>query len=246
MTVPVRVLLLGATSEIGMAIVNALPLPTGSDVILAGRDRAAVEAVAGTLPPGVTSIVEEFDALHPDTVTDVLDTAFARGAVDVAIPAFGVLGDQQLFEQRPAEADPLLTVNVVAQIRALLELGRRLRMQGNGTIVVLSSVASVRPRRANFVYGASKVALDSAARGLADSLSETDVRVLLVRPGFVIGRMTRGMRPAPLATTPAAVADAVTSALAARRRTIWVPPALRYLAVLLRMVPGPLWRRLRR
>lgn len=246
MTLPVRVLLLGATSEIGTAILSALPLPAGSDVILAGRDRAAVEAVAATLPPGVSSLVEEFDALHPDTVTDAIDAAFVRGAVDVAIPAFGVLGDQQLVEQQPADADPLLTVNVVAQIRALLELGRRMRTQDHGTIVVLSSVAAVRPRRANFVYGASKVALDAAARGLADSLSETDVRVLLVRPGFVIGRMTRGMTPAPLATTPAAVADAVTSALAARRRTIWVPSTLRYLAVLLRMVPRSLWRRLRR
>ena len=80
-----------------------------------------------------------------------------------------------------------------------------MRARGRGTIVVLSSVAAVRPRKANFVYGSAKAGLDAFARGLADSLHGTGVRVLLVRPGFVLGRMTAGMPAAPLASiTPRA------------------------------------------
>ena len=85
---------------------------------------------------------------------------------------------------------------------SLLAVAARMRAQASGTIVVLSSVAAVRPRKANFVYGAAKAGLDAFARGLADSLHGSGVRVLLVRPGFVIGRMTEGMPPAPLSTTP--------------------------------------------
>jgi decaprenylphospho-beta-D-erythro-pentofuranosid-2-ulose 2-reductase len=112
--------------------------------------------------------------------------------------------------------------------------------------VVLSSVAAVRPRRANFVYGAAKAGLDAFARGLADSLHGSGVRVLLVRPGFVIGRMTQGMTPAPLSTTPAAVGRAVAAALAGRADVVWVPSQLGVLAFALRLVPRPIWRRLRR
>jgi decaprenylphospho-beta-D-erythro-pentofuranosid-2-ulose 2-reductase len=121
-----------------------------------------------------------------------------------------------------------------------------MRAQRRGTIVVLSSVAAVRPRKANPVYGAAKAGLDAFARGLADRLHGTGVRVLLVRPGFVTGRMTAGMPPAPLATTPQAVGGATAKALDGGRDTVWVPPALAGLAFALRLVPRPIWRRISR
>jgi decaprenylphospho-beta-D-erythro-pentofuranosid-2-ulose 2-reductase len=124
-----------------------------------------------------------------------------------------------------------------------------MRRRGSGTVVVLSSVAAVRPRKFNSVYGATKAGLDAFARGYADSLHGTGVRVLLVRPGFVIGRMTEGMRPAPLATTPERVGAAVAAALREHRRSgkevVWVPAPLAALAAVMRLIPRPLWRRLK-
>ena len=111
---------------------------------------------------------------------------------------------------------------------------------------MLSSVAAVRPRKANFVYGAAKAGLDAFARGLADALHGTGIRVLLVRPGFVLGRMTAGMPAAPLSSTPAQVGAAVAAALAAGRSEIWVPRALGPFAAVMRLLPRPVWRRLRR
>jgi decaprenylphospho-beta-D-erythro-pentofuranosid-2-ulose 2-reductase len=121
-----------------------------------------------------------------------------------------------------------------------------MRAQGHGTIVVLSSVAAVRPRKANFVYGAAKAGLDAFARGLTDSLHGTGVRVLLVRPGFVTGRMTAGMPPAPLATTPEQVGAATAAALRRRQAAVWIPAPLAGLALALRLIPRPLWRRISR
>src|SRR5258707_77339 len=136
--------------------------------------------------------------------------------------------------------------NFTGPVTTLLGAAGGLRARGRGTIVVLSSVAAIRPRRANFVYGAAKSGLDAFARGLSDSLHDSGVRVLLVRPGFVIGRMTQGMAPAPLATTPAAVGTAVAAALGGKAAVVWVPPQLSVLAPLLRLMPPPVWRRLRR
>jgi decaprenylphospho-beta-D-erythro-pentofuranosid-2-ulose 2-reductase len=124
-----------------------------------------------------------------------------------------------------------------------------MRRRGSGTIVVLSSVAAIRPRKFNSVYGATKAGLDAFARGYADSLHGSGVRLLLVRPGFVTGRMTQGMKPAPLATTPAGVGAAVASALRDQGRgggksVVWVPAPLVGLATVMKLIPRPVWRKL--
>jgi decaprenylphospho-beta-D-erythro-pentofuranosid-2-ulose 2-reductase len=111
-------------------------------------------------------------------------------------------------------------------------------------MIVLSSVAAERPRSGNAVYGAAKAGLDALAQGLADATASTGVRVLVVRPGFVMTRMTEGLKPVPFATTPEAVADATVHALRGRAHTIWVPAKLRFIFAVLRHLPRPIYRRL--
>jgi short-subunit dehydrogenase len=112
--------------------------------------------------------------------------------------------------------------------------------------VVFSSVAGARVRRANYVYGSAKAGLDGFASGLADALHGTGVQLLIVRPGFVIGRMTEGMDPAPLSSTPHQVAAATAKALAAGRDRVWVPGLLRPVIFAMRLAPQAIWRRLPR
>lgn len=112
-------------------------------------------------------------------------------------------------------------------------------------LIVLSSVAAERPRRGNAVYGASKAALDSLAQALGDDLREQNVRILVVRPGFVHTRMTEGLAPAPLSTTPEAVARVVADGLESGAQTVWAPRALRWLMLVVRMLPRPLLRRMK-
>ena len=94
-----------------------------------------------------------------------------------------------------------------------------------------------RTRRANYVYGSAKAGLDGFCSGLADALHGSGVRLLLVRPGFVIGRMTEGMTPAPFSSTPGQVAEATARALAKGRRTVWVPRILRPVFTGMTMLP---------
>ena len=242
-----RILLLGGTSEIGLAILTALRLPPETEILLAGRDQAALEAAGKTLSGRVRTY--HYDATEISAHDALIRDVFADGPVDIVISAAGVLTPQPVLDQDPRQAAVLIDTNFTSHVTTLLASAARMRDQGRGTIVVLSSVAAVRPRKANMVYGAAKAGLDAFARGLADSLHDSGVRVLLVRPGFVTGRMTAGMDPAPLATTPAAVGAAVAAALRAdrqTRRTVWVPRSLAGLATAMRLVPRAAWRRVSR
>jgi decaprenylphospho-beta-D-erythro-pentofuranosid-2-ulose 2-reductase len=241
---PARVLLIGGTSEIGLAILAALRLPAETEVLLAGRDADRLRAAATMLHARVTVLL--YDATDPAAHEKLVAAAFAGGPVDVAISAAGVLIPQEQLDAEPGEAGLLIETNFTSHVTALLAIAQRMRQAGQGRIVILSSVAAVRPRRANFVYGAAKAGLDAFGRGLADSLHGSGVTVLLVRPGFVIGRMTAGMPRAPLSSTPAQVGAAVAAAVDKPSGVVWVPSALRLFAAVLRLLPRPVWRRLRR
>ena len=241
---PTRVLLIGGTSEIGQAILSALALSPTATVLLAGRDPERMRAAAAGLPCHVQTL--DYDALDAAAQQAMPAAAAAGGPVDLVISAAGLLTPQPELNADPARAAEMIETNFTSHATVLLSIAGQLRHQGHGTIVILSSVAAVRPRKANFVYGAAKAGLDAFGRGLADSLHGSGVRVLVVRPGFVTGRMTAGMPPAPLASTPAQVGVAVATALARSEQEVWIPRSLGLLAIVLRVLPRPIWRRLRR
>jgi decaprenylphospho-beta-D-erythro-pentofuranosid-2-ulose 2-reductase len=216
-------------------------------VVLAGRDPEALDAAAKELEVAGADDVStlHFDALDFASHGSVVAEAFERaGEVDLVLVAFGVLGDQELAEQDAVEALRIVESNYSASVSALVPVARRLRAQGHGTIVVLSSVAGERARKANFVYGSSKAGLDAFCQGLGDSLVGTGVRVVVVRPGFVHTKMTEGMPAAPLSTTPDAVGAAIVAALGRGDEVVWVPRPLRLVMSAIRHLPRPVFRKL--
>ena len=248
---PSRVLLIGGTSEIGLAIVRRLAgqRPGGRPVEphLIGRDLNRIEDELARLDAagchgGSALVLDADDVEHHRSV---LDDLFARvGGFDVVILAVGVLGGQEALDTPADEALEVMRVNFVGCGSLVLATLDCMRRAGTGTLIVISSVAAERPRATNALYGAAKAGLDALAQGLADSLAGSGLRVLVVRPGFVTTRMTASLTPAPFATTPEAVADATVAALSSSAHTIWVPGVLRPLFAVLRHLPRPLYRRL--
>ena len=242
------VLLLGGRSEIGLETV--IRLATGRVVCLAARrSDDLTEETARITAAGARAVhAVEFDADDTSVHQALLDKISAdHGPIGVVVVAFGVLGDQVLAEQDPAHAIGVVHTDYVAQINVLTILANLLRTQGSGQIVVFSSIAGVRVRRANYVYGSAKAGLDGFASGLADALQGSGVHLLLVRSGFVVGRMTEGMVPVPLlSSTPEQVASAVIKGLQTRVSRVWVPHLLRPAAVVMRLVPQSIWRRMPR
>lgn len=240
------VLIVGGTSDIGLAVVTRYARGSRLErVVLAGRvgERldAAERSVAG-LGAETTTV-----ALNNDDIAgheSSLATAFAGGDIDVVILAAAVLGDQERAEHDGDYAAAIVTTNVTGPVSIATRVVEHLRRQGHGTLVVLSSVAGERPRRSNYVYGATKAGLDAFAAGLSDALAGTGVHVLVVRPGFVRSKMTEGLKPAPFATTPEAVADAVFDGVRSGRQVVWVPGLLRWVMAALRHLPRPVFRRI--
>jgi short-subunit dehydrogenase len=241
------VVIFGGRSEIGVELASRLA--PGSTVVLAARrSDDLAEQVAAVRAAGARAVhAIEFDADDLASHGPLVDKLIGEfGAIGTAVLAFGILGDQTRAETDPAHAIAILHTDYVAQISLLTLLADAMRDAGHGALVVFSSVAGVRVRRANYVYGSAKAGLDGFASGLSDALHGTGVRLLIVRPGFVIGRMTEGMDPAPLSSTPAQVAAATARALTRGRRTVWVPWALRPLFFCMRLLPQAVWRRMPR
>lgn len=244
---PQSVLVLGGSSEIAQAIVARLVPTRCRTVVLAGREGARLSEAVDRAKASGANVAEAvaFDATEIADHLAFADRVFDRfGDFDLVIVAAGVIGDQPTDERDPVAAASVVTTNFTGLAAAMLAVAGRLRRQGHGRLIVLSSVAGERARKANFIYGSSKAGLDAFAQGLGDSLTGTGVGVMIVRPGFVIGRMTEGMAPAPFATSPDAVAVAVVHGIESGAGVVYAPPVLRWVFAVMRHLPQAVWRRM--
>ncbi|TQM16275.1 decaprenylphospho-beta-D-erythro-pentofuranosid-2-ulose 2-reductase [Pseudonocardia kunmingensis] len=242
---PQSILLLGGTSEIGLAVVEAFANDRPLRVVLAARPSERLDAARARLEArGCAVETVAFDASELDTHTDVIRKAFTGGDIDVALVAFGLLGDNEQAWTDVSTAVELAQVNYTAAVSVGVALADKLREQGHGALVAFSSVAGERARRSNFVYGSTKAGLDAFYTGLTEALRPYGVGVTIVRPGFVHTRMTEGLRPAPLSTTPEAVAAVTVDAVRKHRELVWAPAPLRLVMSVLRHLPRAVFRRL--
>ena len=241
------IVVLGGGSDIGLATAKRLVDGGTKRVILAARRPDALTASADELRARGAEDVEllSFDALDLASHASLVANLFERDRdIDLVVLAFGVLPDEEAAEKDASIAIEAARTNYVGAVSVLLPLAQGMLGQGHGTIVVVSSVAAERGRRSNFVYGSSKAGLDTFCQGLADRLHPSGVRLLVVRPGFVRSSMTRGLDPAPLATTPDEVARAIDDGLQGSASIIWVPAKLRWVMSGLRHLPRAVFRRL--
>jgi decaprenylphospho-beta-D-erythro-pentofuranosid-2-ulose 2-reductase len=244
---PRTAVVFGGNSEIAVATIEALAAEGLQRVVLAVRDPAKAIAIEDLRARCLDVHAIAFDADATATHPAVVDEAFARlgGTADLALVAFGVLGDQARAKRDHETAVALAHTNFTGAVSVLTLLGERMRAQRSGTIVLLSSVAAVRARRANYPYGAAKAGVDAFAQGLADDLHDHGVRVMVVRPGFVHTKMTAGRPAPPLSSDPATIARDIVAGLHRGATTVWAPRSMRFVFGLVRLLPRPLMRRLK-
>ncbi|CAJ1510513.1 decaprenylphospho-beta-D-erythro-pentofuranosid-2-ulose 2-reductase [[Mycobacterium] holstebronense] len=244
---PQSILLLGGTSEIGLAICARYLRNASASVILAclpgdpGRDGA----VAAMEAAGAKSVrIVDFDALDTASHPAMIDSAFGAGDIDVAIVAFGMDADAEELWHNQAKAVQVAQINYTAAVSVGVLLAGKMGTQGFGQIIAMSSVAGERVRRTNFVYGSTKAGLDGFYLGLGEALREDGVRVLVIRPGQVRTRFSAHVKEAPLTVDKEDVAELAVAAAAKGKEIVWAPGAFRYVMMVLRHVPRAIFRRL--
>jgi decaprenylphospho-beta-D-erythro-pentofuranosid-2-ulose 2-reductase len=236
---------LGGTSDIAQVTLGRLVGLGLEHAVVAVRDPAGVADRLAVVAPKLAVSVVRWDATDVDGHRALVRYAASElGTIDLVLCAVGILGHGAGLGMEPADVDRMVRVNFGGSAAALAAVAEELVEQGHGLIVVLSSVAGVRPRRSNYVYGASKAGLDAFALGLADAVRSAGVTVVVVRPGFVRTKMTTGLAPAPFATDPGVVASAIVAATTRRSSgVVWVPRFLGPVFGFLRLLPRGAWRR---
>ncbi|MFT3862029.1 decaprenylphospho-beta-D-erythro-pentofuranosid-2-ulose 2-reductase [Micropruina sp.] len=244
---PQTILLLGGTSEIGLAVCTEYLRRQPVRIVLACQpgDPRVAESVEALQTQGASAVeVIDFDATDFASHQAVIEQAFAGGDIDLAIVAFGLLGDAEELWQNQAKAVQIAQVNYTGAVSVGVLLGERFKAQGHGQIVAMSTVAGERVRRSNFVYGSTKAGLDGFYLNLGEALDGLGPKVLVVRPGQVRTRMSAGVKEAPLTVSKEDAAKQIVAAVADGKTLIWVPPAFRFVMMALRHMPRPIFRKL--
>ncbi|OBG29919.1 decaprenylphospho-beta-D-erythro-pentofuranosid-2-ulose 2-reductase [Mycobacterium sp. 852002-51057_SCH5723018] len=248
---PQTILLLGGTSEIGLAICERYLQNAHARILLAAMpdDPGRDDAVAQMKAAGARSVeLIDFEALDTDSHPKMIDEAFNAGGasndIDVAIVAFGILGDAEELWQNQRKAVMAAEINYTAAVSVGVLLAEKMRAQGFGQIIAMSTVAGERVRRSNFVYGSTKAGLDGFYLGLGEALRESGVRVLVIRPGQVRTRMSAHIKEAPLTVDKEYVANLAVTASAKGKELVWAPAAFRYVMMVLRHIPRSIFRKL--
>ncbi|MGH9355126.1 MAG: SDR family oxidoreductase, partial [Terriglobia bacterium] len=243
------VLILGATYGIGKALANELA-KLHYDLILAGRDANELGAQASDLAIRyeVTAEAFEFDALSPSRhLTSSLAAVLEKhsSSLDIVILCVGYLGALERAEVDLEEARHVLDANFTGCVCALQVVARHFAARRRGVICAVSSVAGDRGRQSNYIYCAAKGGFSVYLQGLRNRLHHDGVQVITVKPGFVDTAMTYGKPGLFLVSSPQAVAQGILKAIRKKKDVAYVPGFWRGIMLAVRLIPEPVFKRMR-
>lgn len=175
----------------------------------------------------------------------MLSAAVERmGGIDLALIAHGVLGDQPAAEADFETAAAILHTNFVSAVSLCTWLANYFESRGRGTLAVISSVAGDRGRKSNYIYGASKGALNVFLDGLRNRVDREGVQVLTIKPGFVATPMTAHVQQNALFASPDQIAKGILHAIERRKDVVYLPWYWGGIMLLIRLIPGGIFKKM--
>lgn len=169
----------GASRGIGFAIARRF-VAEGANVVITGRDKAALDAAVAELGSAVVGIpADSTDVAELDAVFEAVRER--HGSIDVLVvnPGAGTLAP--IGEITEAEVDLVFGTNVkgpIFTVQKALPL-----LSEHASVILIGSTASIRMAPGQSVYGASKAALRALARGWVVDLAGRGIRVNVLSPG---------------------------------------------------------------
>jgi short-subunit dehydrogenase len=240
-----RVVIFGATSAIAEATAR-LFAAAGDGLFLVGRSPEKLHAIANDLKVRGASAVAVRVADLNDLESHgaiVAEAEGTLGGLDTALVAHGTLPDQKACEASFELATQEFLTNALSAMSLATIVANRFEQQGSGAIAVITSVAGDRGRKSNYVYGAAKGAVSIFLEGLRHRLHGKGVSVTTIKPGFVDTPMTAHFPKGPLWASPTRVAHDSFKAICRGKSVVYSPWFWRWIMLVIRHVPGPIFNR---
>jgi short-subunit dehydrogenase len=240
-------IILGATSDISQAFIAKVIENEGNKypvIYLATSDTEATGRLAKHLKVkyNQTSEVIGFDVTK-DSDYSVFDAVHS----DLLFCAIGFLGENSQEGLYDGEnTDNIISINYARLVPLVNYFARRFEQQKSGVIIGISSVAGLRGRQSNFIYGSAKAGFRVYLDGLRNYLYPCGVGVMTVIPGFMDTRMTEGLTlPRLLTASPGQAANIIYKAYRQKRNKVYVTGIWRYLMIIIGMIPETVFKKLK-
>lgn len=248
MSASIGLAVVGATSGIARESARIWVQGGVRRVVLIGRDRAALDGIASDLQvraSGLTVDVIATELTDVDAIEPAVDTAFEHGPLDTVLIAQGWMGSQDEGQSDLAHAAKVLEVTAVSPALWAEAFAQRFERAGSGRIAIIGSVAGDRGRKTNYIYGSAKALLAAYADGMSHRFAGSGVSVTTIKPGPTDTAMTsdlkaKGARLAPVR----AVAGLLVAGVEARKPVVYAPGMWRYVMLVIRGLPRPVFDRL--
>ena len=243
-----KILIIGATSAIAEATARVFAA-RGDALCLVARHGEHLRVVAADLAVrgAMRTETATLDVTDFGAHQAMLDTAERQlGGIDIVLIAHGTLSDQAQCQTSVDTLRREFDINAVSTMTLLTVLANRLEAQGHGTLAVISSVAGDRGRQSNYAYGSAKAAVTTFLGGLRQRLAKSNVDVLTIKPGFVDSPMTAGIaNKGALWAKPEAIAAGIVKAIDRRRNIVFLPWFWRWIMLVIRHIPEPIFKKLK-
>ncbi len=240
-----RAIVVGASSGIGAAIAKRLAGEGYRVAALARREEQLEElrASCASLPGEV--IVRRHDAHDADEVPALFEELVRElGGLDLLVYAPGIMPKIGATEYDTEKDLDILAVNVAGCAAWCNPAANLFRTQRDGTIIGISSIAGDRGRKGNPMYCTSKAAMNTYLEALRNRLSEVDVHVCTIRPGYVDTAMTQGLEGLFWVISPEEAARQTLAAARNRVNVRYVPLRWMWVGLVLRLIPSFVFRKL--
>ncbi|AML50286.1 SDR family oxidoreductase [Falsihalocynthiibacter arcticus] len=238
-------IILGATSSMARAFSRAVS-EKGATVLLAGRDMDDLKTAALDCKTRGARRAEavKFDARKPEGFEAIIERACAEeGLINVAC-FVGSMPDQSEIDADPSLIAGVVTDSFTGPACFLQMIAPEMEARGGGAVIGVGSVAGDRGRIGNYVYGAAKAGFHTYLSGLRNRLNRSDVHVMTVKPGFVDTAMTWGIEGMFLVASPDDVAASLLRAVKKKKNTLYTPFFWRYIMLIIRSIPEPIFKKL--
>lgn len=241
-TSPHRIVIIGATSSIAEQCARLWVQQGPCDLVLVGRDAARTGSIAADLRVRNAQANVEVRTVRFDDQREIAELAgalSAAGPLGTVLIAHGSLPDQAKCQEDLAANAEALTVNGVSPVLFAEAFASHMARAGQGTLVIIGSVAGDRGRRSNYVYGAAKGLVTRYAQGLQHRFAGSGVKVVLVKPGPTDTPMTAHLKQQGAKLAPVQdVARQIVAAAAAGKAVVYAPGKWALIMMVVRHLPA--------